>query len=77
MVNNPEFEEGIFNSFNNNDMKKPWWKSRTMWMALAQAFVAGFLYIYSSNVGVQNISWVMAIKSLVDIYLRLTTNPQL
>ena len=52
---------------------KVWWKSKTIWIAIAQA-VAGILFAYYyPNPTTEMAGWGVVIKSILDIYVRMRT----
>ena len=62
-----------FYQLRKNNMQKSWYQSRTIWLAVGQA-VAGILAaVFASNPALQDVGWVLVVKSLVDGYFRITT----
>ena len=54
-------------------VKIPWYKSKTLWLAVLQA-IASLLGTLSTSPEFQTLGWLGIVKSLVDIYLRTNTD---
>jgi ABC-type arginine transport system permease subunit len=52
---------------------KSWAKSRTVWVAIGQAVVGVLLAVISADPALQQVGWVAAAKSVLDIVLRAMT----
>ena len=50
---------------------KPWWKSKTMWVAVIQFVIAGLMV---TGTNYPEIGGVLMLKSVLDFVLRLITN---
>lgn len=51
-------------------MKKPWWQSKTIWLAVLQA-LAGLVVIPTVS---EKIGGALLAKSIIDVLLRVVTN---
>jgi purine-cytosine permease-like protein len=54
--------------------KIDWWKSKTLWIAVAQAVAGIIAVVISENPELQYVGVLVTVKSVLDFYLRYTTN---
>ena len=55
-----------------NRIEKSWWLSKTIWLAVAQA-VLGILVALQAQPEFVTAGWVITLKSVLDVFLRLGT----
>ena len=58
-------------------MKKPLYKSRTVWLAVAQAIVGILTAVLAADPDLQKIGGLLMLKSSADLLLRVLTNKPL
>ncbi len=52
---------------------KPWWKSRTLLLAVAQGIVGILIALKTANPILADAGWVAFAKAALDFYLRMNT----
>ena len=55
-------------------MKKDWYKSKTLWIAVVQALAGIWAVVEMENPEVKTLGAVAIVKSAIDWYLRLNTS---
>ena len=53
---------------------KPFWQSKTLWIALAQGVIGILVVVQTSN---PELGWIVIVKSVLDMYIRTTTTTTL
>jgi hypothetical protein len=54
-----------------NIQAKPFWQSKTLWLAIIQAVVGVFAVVSTSY---PTLGWIVVAKSILDVILREVTN---
>ncbi len=58
------------NSLQDMENSKAWYKSKTVWLAVAQFLVGGLMAVATSH---PSLGWAVMLKSVLDILLRFVT----
>jgi hypothetical protein len=53
-------------------MTKHWYESRTLQLAVVQGLIGIIAAVFASNPELQSIGWIAVLKSMMDMYIRLT-----
>lgn len=56
-----------------NPMKKSWYQSKTVWLAIAQGVLGVMTALTTANPELATIGWIATGKSLLDMFLRFGT----
>ena len=56
-----------------NNMKKEWYKSRTLWIAVAQSIVGIITVFIAENPELKVVGGMATVKSVIDTWLRFNT----
>ena len=52
---------------------KPWYTSKTIWLAIVQGLAGVLAAVFSADPSVQSIGWLAIVKSVLDFGLRFLT----
>lgn len=52
---------------------KPWYKSKTIWLAILQAISGVLLAFFQTNPTIGEVGWFVMTKSVLDVGIRLLT----
>lgn len=68
------YEVEDFTNYDEEDsMKKSWYQSKTLWLAIAQGVLGVITALTASNPELATIGWIATAKSLLDMFLRFGT----
>lgn len=70
-------EELLLDNLKNNMSNlKPWYLSRTLWVAVIQAVSGVLVAVYAADPALANVGIGALVKSVLDFYLRFSTTTQ-
>lgn len=52
---------------------KVWWKSKTLWVAIAQGGLGIIVALKAVDPAIADLGWVAVVKSIIDMFLRMGT----